>query len=216
MRRKSSCRSSIASGMIPIAAIVKVGEQSWNNWVVRSPNRGVVANGTTSSVISVKTTPTTRASMAAASTCARSSVGRWTSALPAPSLATARASSLATTVIATRPNSAGGTRWAITIAAVKVAASAAMRARVVQRRLLNVASLSSLRETAAVESDWSAVSPLAAPVLRSVVTTLRSRGRRSRTPICRCVGALRCGRGRAPRPRGSRARAQRRRPPREG
>ena len=68
MRRKSSSRSSIASGTIPTAAIAKAGDNSWKSRVVCSPNSGVVTIGASRRVTRLSTTPTTRASVAVAST----------------------------------------------------------------------------------------------------------------------------------------------------
>ena len=65
MRRKSSRRSSIASGTIPTAAITKAGASRRKSSVVGSPNRGVVTNGARKKVASISVVPTSRASIAA-------------------------------------------------------------------------------------------------------------------------------------------------------
>ena len=101
-------------------------------------------------MISASTSPTSRLSASPPCMCARSTVLRWTSALPMPSLGTLTASSWTITATANMPNALGGIRRASTIIETTSSSSVAIRARVIHRSPSAVTCVSSSLERASV------------------------------------------------------------------
>ena len=96
-----------------------------------------------SSVSSARPSPSSRLKASPAWRCARSTVRRWTSALPTPSLGTLTASSCTITATANMPNAPGGISRASTTIEATSSSSVAIRASVTQRSPEAVVSVSS-------------------------------------------------------------------------
>ena len=94
-RRKARRRRSSAMGTVPAAAMRKSGEERRTKSAVRPPKIGETISSAATSVSTMSTSPVTRASQRPAWRCSRSTVSRWTSAVPMPSAVMTMASSCA-------------------------------------------------------------------------------------------------------------------------
>ena len=94
-RRKARRRRSSAMGTVPAAAMRKSGEERRTKSAVRAPKIGETIRPAATSVSTMNTSPVTRASQRPAWRCSRSTVSRWTRAVPMPSAVMTMASSWA-------------------------------------------------------------------------------------------------------------------------
>ncbi len=144
VRRKSRSPAQRArAGAATIAPIRNQGVVSATSCAVPVPKIGCTRTTLSRSVSSARPRPRSRLKASPAWRCARSTVRRWTSALPTPSLGTFTASSCTMTATANMPKALGGISRASTTIEATSSSSVAIRASVIHRSPEAVFSVSS-------------------------------------------------------------------------